>query len=103
MCVRNEKIKLIETNISKEKELIERINTNLSVNQKKTSLNHYQIDTVTLNEIQVASIRFTGQYTELDKYIPLLYKQIENTCFLHLRTTMYTHETPCLWGFLLFV
>ena len=50
MCVRNEKIKLIETNISKEKELIERINTNLSVNQKKTSLNHYQIDTVTLNE-----------------------------------------------------
>lgn len=29
MCVRNEKIKLIETNISKEKELIERINKNL--------------------------------------------------------------------------
>ena len=88
MCVRNEKIKLIETNISKEKELIERINTNLSVNQKKTSLNHYQIDTVTLNEIQVASIRFTGQYTELDKYIPLLYKADRKHLFstLHIFT-----------------
>ena len=101
MCVRNEKIKLIETNISKEKELIERINTNLSVNQKKTSLNHYQIDTVTLNEIQVASIRFTGQYTELDKYIPLLYKADRKHLFSTL-TYNYVHSRkPHLWGFLL--
>ena len=99
MCVRNEKIKLIETNISKEKELIERINTILSVNQKKPSLNHYQIDTVTLNEIQVASIRFTGQYTELDKYIPLLYKADRKHLFSTL-TYNYVHSrNPMFMGF----
>ena len=71
MCVRNEKIKLIETNISK------------------------------VNEIQVASIRFTGQYTELDKYIPLLYKADRKHLFSTL-TYNYVHSRkPHLWGFLL--
>ena len=56
MCVRNEKIKLIETNISKEKEFIKRMNTQLSTLHNKTYLNHYQIDTVTIDEILVASI-----------------------------------------------
>lgn len=78
MYILNEKIKIIETNISKEKEFIKRMNTQLSTFHNKTCCNHYQIDTVTIDEILVASIHFRGQYTELDKYVPQLYKAVKN-------------------------
>lgn len=33
---------------------------------------------MTIDEILVASIHFRGQYTELDKYVPQLYKAVKN-------------------------
>lgn len=73
-----EKIKHIETNISKEKDLIKRINNNTISLIKQPNYNDYKIDIIEVDEIYVASISFTGQYQDLDKYVPILYKIVKN-------------------------
>lgn len=73
-----EKVNYIEKNISKEKELIQRINNislSLENNQAKTE---YIIDTVDIDELFVASIQFKGKYSDLNKYIPLLYNAVKD-------------------------
>lgn len=75
-----EKIKYIETNILKEKDLIKKINNNTISLTKKSNHNNYIIDIIEVDEIYVASIRFTGKYQDLDKYVPMLYKIVKNNC-----------------------
>lgn len=73
-----EKIEQIKLNISKEKELSRRINSYINDIESLEKRIDYPICIVDIEEQLVASIRFTGQYTELDKYVPLLYKSVKN-------------------------
>ena len=69
-----EKIKHIEKNISKEKELIKKINEHLVSTIDLSNEFKYKIDIEKTDKLLVASIRFSGKYSEMDKYVPLLYK-----------------------------
>lgn len=77
-CILKEKIKFIEKNISKEKELIQKINLSTSSLDIEHKNNKYEIDHIKVPEMYVASIRFTGRYSDLDTYVPLLYKAVKN-------------------------
>lgn len=72
-----EKIATIKENIRREKALIYKINRCLSPDVTKTERQTYEI---TLEEIPitlVASIRFTGRYSEIGAYIPVLFKAVQ--------------------------
>lgn len=73
-----EKIKHIEKNISKEKDLIKKINNNTVSLIKESNFNNYKINTIEIDEVYVAAIRFTSNYQDLDKYVPILYKIVKN-------------------------
>lgn len=73
-----EKIKLIERNISKEKELIQKISLNKFSFDVTHKINDYLIEKKEIPKMLVASIRFTGRYSDLDKYVPMLYKTVKN-------------------------
>ncbi len=74
----SEKIKLIEMNISKEKELSNKIKSYIKESVDKENQNDYAIQIIDISEQLVASIRFIGQYNNLDKYVPLLYSVAKN-------------------------
>lgn len=69
---------MIERNISKEKELIQKISLNTSTFDTAHKINDYIIEKIEIQKMLVASIRFTGKYSDLDKYVPLLYKTVKN-------------------------
>lgn len=73
-----EKINMIEENMMKQKQLIEQINEAKSKLVSNNVINDYQIDVVEIEELEVASIRFKGKYSELDKYVPILYQAVKN-------------------------
>lgn len=73
-----EKIKLIEENILKEKELIKKMETSLSTYGAINNDNQYPVNIVHIEETLVASIRFIGKYSDLYQYIPILYKAVRN-------------------------
>lgn len=77
-CILEEKIKHIETHILKEKEMIHKISSSISPLLSPVEKKPYQIDTVEIEEVFVASLRFVGKYTDIDTYIPLLYKAVKN-------------------------
>ena len=73
-----EKIANMKENIRKEKELIKKINGYLSPSD--VTKNENQTYEITLEEIPatlVASIRFTGKYSEIGEYLPFLYKAVQ--------------------------
>lgn len=78
VSILQEKIKFIEMNISKEKELIERIKLIASSFDVPDIINNYNIKKKAIQKMFVASIRFTGKYNDLDKYVPILYKTVKN-------------------------
>lgn len=73
-----EKINIIERNISKEKELIQKISTSLTAIDTCKKKNNYDIYDIEVDELYVAAIRFTGKYSDLETYVPLLYKAVKN-------------------------
>lgn len=73
----HEKIKIIERNISKEKELSKKIRTYIKETNQRELYNEYSIQIIEVSEQLVASIRFTGKYTDLDRYIPILYGAVK--------------------------
>ena len=73
-----EKIKLIENNISKEKELIQKISLNTFSFDATHKMNDYLIEKKDIQKMLVASIRFTGKYSDLETYVPMLYKKVKN-------------------------
>lgn len=77
-CILREKIKFIEMNISKEKELIEKISLSTFSFDVIHKVNNYIIEEKEIPKMLVASIEFTGKYKDLDKYVPLLYKAVKN-------------------------
>lgn len=78
VCILQEKIKFIEMNISKEKELIQKISLSTSSFGVTHRNNNYLIENIEIQKMLVASIRFSGKYSDLDKYVPLLYKEVKN-------------------------
>lgn len=72
-----EKIKIIEKNISKEKELIRKISKGLPAYETKQPALSYKIDVTDVKEMLAATIRFTGRYSDLGKYVPLLYQAVK--------------------------
>ena len=73
-----EKIDIIEKNISKEKEVIQKLQSCITSIDTFQKNNDYDIDIITVDEILVAAIRFTGKYCDLENYVPLLYKSVKN-------------------------
>lgn len=73
-----EKIKIIEKNISKEKELIRKISKGLPAYETKQPALPYKIDVTDVKEMLAATIRFTGRYSDLGKYVPLLYQAVKD-------------------------
>ena len=72
-----EKINIIEKNISKEKELILKMSLGTSLLDKVLKDNPYQIETVEIASVFAASLRFTGKYSDLEHYVPKLYKAVK--------------------------
>lgn len=75
-----EKIELIEHHISKEKELIHRIQEISKETSLKKSVHPYVIDIVEKESVLVGAIKFTGAYQELEHYVPMLYKIVKKEC-----------------------
>lgn len=75
-CILQEKVKLIESNIDREKELIRNISKNIIPQKDRQEYNEYKIDTVVIGEELVASVRFTGRYKDTGKYVRQLYKAV---------------------------
>lgn len=77
MYILQEKINIIEQNISKEKRLIETIQKGMHTFDVQSSMNQYPIDIKDVEASYVASIRFQGKYRDLDQYIPILYQAVK--------------------------
>ena len=72
-----EKINMIKRNMAKETELMQSISAHITTASLPQQHNNYAIDVVNICELTVASIRFTGAYSELDTYVPRLYKALK--------------------------
>ncbi len=72
-----EKIANIRENILREKELIKKISSCLSPDVTKTESQTYEIALEEIPAALVASIRFTGRYSEIGEYIPVLFKAVQ--------------------------
>jgi DNA-binding transcriptional MerR regulator/effector-binding domain-containing protein len=74
-----EKQEMIIEKIKSQKALVKKINTFLSPNQNQENTNRsYTMLVKEIESIQVASIRFIGQYTEMGTYIGKLYKYLKS-------------------------
>lgn len=73
-----EKISHIEANMKKEKVLIQKLREDVSSAPFEIAENAYHIDIVDIGSQLVASMRFTGRYSDLNTYIPRLYKAVKN-------------------------
>ena len=73
-----EKKKMIENKISKERELIKKITLYIKPkNMEDTSMN-YKIEVKEISPITVAAIRYKGKYSDVGKYIGKIYKAVKN-------------------------
>jgi DNA-binding transcriptional MerR regulator len=68
----------IENTISKEKELIAKINLYIKPKNREEIGMHYKIEGKEIPPVTVASIRFKGKYTDVGKYIGDIYKAVKN-------------------------
>jgi len=76
-CYLEEKKRMIEDRIRKEKELIKRLNLYIKPKERKEISMNYQIEQKELAPVLVASIRYKGKYSDVDKYIGTLYKAVK--------------------------
>lgn len=77
-CILQEKRKFIELNIAKEKEIIQKINLNSFSIEASQKNNDYLIEKKEIQPTLVASIKFKGKYSDLNTYVPILYKAVKN-------------------------
>lgn len=75
--VLREKQEMIKQNILSEKKRIEELEKYLSPTNKAIPIQSYEIAVKEVAAVSVASIRFKGQYYDLDKYVPMLYKAVK--------------------------
>lgn len=72
-----EKKSMIENRISREKELIKRINLHIKPECKEENRMAYKIEVKEIPPVTVASIRYKGKYSDVGKYIGKIYKAIK--------------------------
>ncbi len=75
--VLREKQEMIKQNIASEKKRIKELEKYLSPANKVLFAHTYEISVKEIAEINVASLRFKGQYSDLDKYVPILYQAVK--------------------------
>lgn len=73
-----EKRSMIESRISKEKELIKKMNLYIKPKDREGYSMDYQIEVKTISPVTVASIRYKGKYNEVGNYIGQLYKAVKS-------------------------
>lgn len=76
-CYLEEKKKMIEGRIRKEKELIKKLNLYIKPNDREEISMNYQIEKKEIAPVTVASIRYKGKYSDVGKYIGTLYKAVK--------------------------
>lgn len=98
-----EKIKSIKQNISKEKELIQKLQTKVTSSTVALPVNHYPIDIISVEEMLVAYLPFTDSYDALNHYIPILYRGVKNhkngalfSCYFHEEFVEIPHVELCI-------
>lgn len=73
-----EKKNMVESNISKEKELIRKINLYIKPkNMEETSMS-YKIEVREIAPVTVACIRYKGKYSDVGMYIGKIFKAVKN-------------------------
>ena len=72
-----EKREFIKDNIKKEKELIKDIEKMLLPVDKEVEYMEYSFEIKTLEPVNVVSVRFKGNYSDMGKYIGSLYKAVK--------------------------
>lgn len=77
-CYLEEKKKMIESRISREKELIKKMNLYIRPNDKEEISMNYQIEEKEIAAVLVASIRYKGKYNDVGKHIGKLYKAVKD-------------------------
>lgn len=73
-----EKKKMIECNIKKEKELIKNISLYIKPVDMEDSGMNYEIEVREIAPVTIASIRYKGRYDDVGKYIGKIYKAVKN-------------------------
>lgn len=73
-----EKKNMIESKISKEKELIRKINLYIKPKHKEENSMSYKIEVKEIDPVTVASIRYKGKYSDVGTYIGKIYKAVKN-------------------------
>ncbi|HYE69038.1 MAG TPA: MerR family transcriptional regulator [Anaerovoracaceae bacterium] len=76
-CYLEEKKKMIEGRIWKEKELIKKLNLYIKPTDREEISMNYQIELKEIAPVIVASIRYKGKYSDVGKYIGTLYKAVK--------------------------
>jgi Predicted transcriptional regulators len=73
-----EKKNMIESKISKEKELIKKISLYIKPKNKEDICMNYKIEVKEIAPVMVASIRYKGKYSDVGKYIGTIYKAVKS-------------------------
>jgi DNA-binding transcriptional MerR regulator len=76
-CCLLEKRKMIESRISKEKELIKKLDLYIKPNEREVISMNYQIEVKEIAPVLVAAIRYKGKYSDVGKQIGVLYKAVK--------------------------
>ena len=76
-CYLEEKKKMIEGRIFKEKELIKKLNLYIKPKNMEDISMNYQIEKKEIAPVLVAAIRYKGNYNDVGKYIGTLYKAVK--------------------------
>lgn len=76
-CYLEEKKKMIERKILKEKELIKKLNLYIKPTDREEISMKYQIEVKEVAPVMVAAIRYKGKYSDVGKYIGTLYKAVK--------------------------
>ena len=76
-CYLEEKKKMIEGRIVKEKELIKKLNLYIKPKDREDISMNYQIEEKEIAPVTVAAIRYKGKYSDVGKYIGTLYKAVK--------------------------
>lgn len=72
-----EKKKIIENNMEKEKLLLKKLDLYIKPNQLEGYCMNYKIELKNIEPVTVAAIRFKGQYKDVGKYISKIYKELK--------------------------
>lgn len=72
-----EKKNMIENKISREKELIKRINLHIKPEYREENRMDYKIEVKEIPPVTVVSIRYKGKYSDVGKHIGKIYKAVK--------------------------